>query len=278
MSKISKLASAIGAGLIVVSSLLAVSPANAWAPFSAQIPMQFSPTPPTVSPTDTKVPYDFDIAFSPFRANNTPLGLSTAIDIEFNFFYTSFVGGYGACTAATVPGSYDCPGGVSVLLTQPDGDPYTVTSVILADQSAHAFSLYTGSGAPFDATAARVIVALTSPTAADFAGVVANVHFPADNINLASAIDNAKVPNPTEESALYFAAGAWKHEISNVSTGFTAFHGSWILKSNSTPTDSSSGSLAATGDQSLRLLLLAGGLISIGAGSRLAGKALSRKR
>ena len=184
------------------------SPAGAvfdWGTWSS-VPVKFQPYP-TLTPGDTTVPFALDTAFKPI----TPMSGMTAsvIDVEWNFFLGSFAAGYGSCTTNATPDAYQCPGGITVQVTRPDGDPYTVDSVELVDRTD--WTVWNTS--PFDvdiARAATLVVRLTSPTPVVFLDALIEAHFPADSINLPSEADQDLLSDIRYEgAAMYINAAAY---------------------------------------------------------------------
>jgi hypothetical protein len=153
------------------------------------------------------VSFALESAFKPYT--QMPGTTSTAIDVEWNFFYGTFAGGYGACTTNSTPGAYDCPGGITVQLTQPVGNPYVVTAVELVDRTDWSAGDVTPFTAPND-RAASLVVSWTSVTPSNFADTLTEANFPADSIDLPSDADQAfarEVFFP--EAAMFHGAAAF---------------------------------------------------------------------
>lgn len=259
MKKLATLLATATAAVLV--ALAPASAANAWGTWGT-IPVQWQGTK-NLPVGSTTVPYAFDSAFKPYTVM---VGATTsALDVEWDFFYSTFAGGYGACTTNATPGAYDCPGGITVQVTQPVGDPYVVASVALVDRTDWTAWNVT----PFDKNttrAAAVVVSWTSAAPATFADTLTEVHFAADSINLPSDADQALANDLFFKGAVnFFGAGGFETNRQ----GFTQYTGGGMtFESASTSggkkkTDSGS-ALANTGPTPMANFALAGTLLALG--------------
>jgi hypothetical protein len=235
-----------------------VGAASAWEPWG-QIPYQVSGVVP-LTPGDTTLSYDLDSAFKP-PASNSATG--DAIDVEWNFFYGSFAAGYGACTTNATPGAYECPGGITVQVTPPDGNPFVVTGVELVDRtdwSAWDVTPMTDS----NPRAATLVVSWSANEASNFSGTLTEVRFPKDSVLLPSDADQALVREFFfPEAAMFWGAGAFTSDRQ----GFTQYTGG--VASFGSGSSSNDESLADTGNPYGDLELLAVGLVAVGVLARI---------
>ena len=174
--------------LLAVSGLVGFAqPANAvtWGPWGV-VPYQAQNTGGNITPTDTTVPFAFDEAIKPW---NFMSGVTTnTVDVEFEFWYGGFSGGYGSCTAGTV-GDFTCPGGITIQTTQPVGGAYTVSAALVQRTNAELPSIGITDSGLF---AAAVVVTWTNAGGSNFFDTLTEVHFPADSVTMASAADQLK--------------------------------------------------------------------------------------
>lgn len=196
--------------IVVSGVVLAATPAVAaidWGtwngPVGPFIPVRWQGTETSLTPGDTTISFAFDSAFKPsFNISRT----TTAIDVEWDFFFGTFSGGYGACTPATA-GAYNCPGGITVQVTQPVGNPYGVSVALVdrTDWSAWNVTPYT-----LPIRAAALVVSWTSVSATDFYDTLTEVRFPADSINLPSEADQERLAEVMfTGAAMYYGAAAY---------------------------------------------------------------------
>jgi len=150
-------------------------------------------------PADVTNPVAFDWGFKP-DPMLTSVDYSKGIDIENEYYYSTFGSGVvsGACTDNS--GVFDCGGGVTVTTTQPSGNPYTV-SVSIIPQTYD--DLATGQKAtPYtypswlhntDLFATTVKISWRSATKTSFNDTLSEVHIPAGKLNFPSLADRAKL-------------------------------------------------------------------------------------
>ncbi len=256
-------------GLALLGALVPVSAANAWDTWGA-MPVQWSEAG-TISPTDTAVPFAQDSIFKPIPQMT---GATTnSLTVEWDFFDANFAGGFGACTAGNA-GAYTCPGGITLQLTQPAGDPYTVASVELVDQTD--WSAFNPLGLPsLGLRAATVKVNWTSLAGSDFGDTLTEVHFPANSILLPSASDQEK--SKAAMGGLILTKGSAGYRDNRQI--FTQYTGDgYVVTSNSSTPSNSEGGLANTGSSASRELTLAIGLLFIGLGVLVASQMTRKSR
>ena len=243
--------------------LVALAPAgaaNAWGTFDP-VPVEYT-TMSQMKPTDTKVTFAFDTAYKP-KLN---VATTNAIDVEWDFFYGSFAGGYGACAASATPGTYDCPGGITVKVTQPAGDPYVVASVSLVDRTDWSVWNVTMFPDSDPKRAAAVVVSWTSVNPTGFNDTLTEVHFPKNSILLPSIADQASAKKAFfKQTMMFHGAGAFASDRNGLSqyTG-SIFNYKDASSSNGSGSSSNSESLASTGPSPFGSPLLAAGLIVLG--------------
>lgn len=208
---VSKLAIVVSGVVLVATPAVAAIDWGTWGP----IPVKFNGTK-ALTPGDTTISFAFDSAFKPVPQNSS--GTTSTLDVEWDFFLGTFSAGYGTCTTNSTPGAYDCPGGITVQVTQPAGDPYTVAAVELVDRTDWTVWNVTPFTAPI--RAAALVVRWTSETPSNFSDTLTEVHFPADSINLPSEADQERLEALFFEGAAMFN-GAGGFETSRY--GFTQY-------------------------------------------------------
>jgi len=183
--------------ILAFSGLVLTAPAAhavTWTPWD-QVPIRSSQVQgmQAILPTDLTLPYAFDAAFKPVEPWTVGTGLE--INPEFEFYYGTFAGGYGAC-ADNGGGAFTCPGGITVQTTQPAGNPYTVTAALVQKTNAEELAI-TPSWNPtpqpnLDRWSSMVKVTWTSTTAVNFQDTLTEVHFPANSVVMPTGADLLK--------------------------------------------------------------------------------------
>lgn len=256
-------------GLALLGALVPVSAANAWGTWGA-IPVQWSAAG-SISPTDTAVPFARDSIFKPISQMT---GATTnSLTVEWDYFDATFAGGYGTCTAG-IAGAYTCPGGITLQLTQPAGDPYTVASVELVDQTD--WSAFNPTLMPsLGLRAATVKVNWTSSVGSDFGDTLTEVHFPANSILFPSDSDQEKSKAAMTGVILTNGAAGYR-DNRQLFTQYTG--GGYAVTSNSSTPGGTEGGLANTGSSASRELNLAIGLLFMGLGVHVASRMTRKSR
>jgi len=252
-------ASLVMASIVAVST---VSPANAWDAWGP-VPVQYT-TMSRVADNATSIPFSFDSIFKPQTINGS--ATSQAVDVEWDFFYSSFASGYGSCTTNSTPGAYDCPGGITVQVTNPDETRYTVSGVELVDRTDWSTWHVFPDTSVTSERAAALVVHWTSGSAEGYRDTITEAHFPADSILLPSSADKLIMNNFMPGTVMFHGAGAFSTDRN----GYTQYTGS-MLWGGAASTNSTS-ELAATGSNPWRDIALATGILILGAGLRLGSR------